>query len=395
MSKIVLRPSAAERWSACSASVELCASLPEPPSSDAAEAGTCQHEFAAKCLRNGEYDSSCYIGQKATNGVEFTERFSECVNMYLDAVYEILTAEPDSWLYVEQQVLAFENDKYVCGGTSDCIVFDLKTKTLRVFDAKFGFIAVEADDNKQVLAYAKGAIGLVAFEAGVAPENIVGHIVQPNDFGAPPHKVWNIGAFDLVDFEFTAAKTMADVDNGCASFALGKHCKFCPALYFDKCEAQREHFSALADNVPTVAEVEMFNLDEIGRRLDQADIVDLYIDQLRKRAVDASRKYGRPPPGRKWVAGQGKRIWGVPDDDVLSIFAEHYGDISERKIPSPAQAEKIVGKARLTEIAKAVHKPDAKLIVKTNASPRLVSENERGDPIDVKETAFEATNFQL
>jgi len=77
---------------------------------------------------------------------------------------------------------------------------------------------------------------------------------------------------------------------------------------------------------------------------------------------------GVPVPGFKLVAGRANRQWAEgADSKIEELFGEQ---AYSRKLISPAQAEKILGRKRLSEIADIVVKPEGAPTIAGADDPR-------------------------
>jgi len=85
-----LSPSSGERWMTCPGSVKLTEGIEDKGSSYAAE-GTAAHEMAERILK-GESGQSL-VGQKAENGVEFTQDMLTYVLDYTDMIQALAAGD--------------------------------------------------------------------------------------------------------------------------------------------------------------------------------------------------------------------------------------------------------------------------------------------------------------
>lgn len=147
----LLSPSAAKRWMRCAASVAASKDVVKPPSKDSA-LGTAKHAVSEFCLSHFLPTAESFLGQTVeADGFKFKvdREFIEHVDAYLVVVrsetgkqfYEI-KLDTSEILHVRDQ-----------GGTADCIDLNTESDTLTVIDAKFGYNAIDAQDNEQGLLY--------------------------------------------------------------------------------------------------------------------------------------------------------------------------------------------------------------------------------------------------
>lgn len=359
----VLGASSAYRWLACPGSVRLSAGMPKT-SSVYAEEGTAAHELAEMCLKHNK-DAEKYIGVKlAVNGksYEVTSEMADAVQIYVDAVRaDLAAAGQGAELKIEQQ---FHLDWLKEGlfGTNDAMVGEL-FGTLRVFDYKHGAgVAVEAEDNPQMMYYALGAA------YGDAYEDVELVIVQPRaHHPAGPVRRCKMTTDELTrwgqEVLLPGAEATEDPE---APLATGDHCRFCPALAV--CPKQREQAlvvarEAFADTPSAPPAPEVMSLKDLKRVLDVSDMVSAWMDACWAHVKNLIESGVATPEqiGYKLVAGKkGNRAW---KDEAL---AEKWlkGSLGDgaytKKLLSPSQAEKAMGKEIKGVMDQMVTQPEGK-----------------------------------
>lgn len=346
----ILGASSSHRWLNCPGSVRLSAGMPKT-SSKYAEEGTAAHELAEMCLRNHEHALE-YLGSFITVGetaYEVTDEMVEAVQLYLNTVRaDFREAGPGAELMVEKR---FHLDWLYDGmfGTNDALVgqpFGL----LRVYDLKYGAgVAVEVEDNPQLMYYALGAAH------GETYEEVELVIVQPRaqhpDGPVRRQRMW-VAELDRWADEvlLPGAEATAKAD---AKLSTGDHCRFCPALAV--CPAQKEVAVSNAQfafrDAPTAPPVATSLAPaELKQILDKAPLIEAWLDACREH-VKVLLEGGADPKelGYKLVAGRATRKW--KDEGEAVGFMEMLGiDPHERKLKSPAQAEKLAKKGAFDQI---------------------------------------------
>lgn len=221
------RPSAADRWVNCPASVDAEAQFPEGPESEAARWGTACHELA---YFSGLAGDPCeFIGKPAENGVLFTDEMAKIVLQYQDEI--------NSWPNVGGYLLerTVRSDEFPdWGGTADGVAsaHSESGETLYVADLKTGWGVVEPFENWQLLCYAC----LITEQFKLSPSQIIFVIIQPR----PAHHLgrvrrWEIDADQLAGYRREIVEAMQ-----CKTkhFNSGPHCTYCAAVR--SCEANRQ-----------------------------------------------------------------------------------------------------------------------------------------------------------
>jgi hypothetical protein len=151
----------------CPGSVALCEGLEDKSSSYAAE-GTAAHEMAETILRGdlSHAEAQGLIGQRADNGVAFTEAMLLNVLKYTDQMHQLVESSGGT-LHVEQKLpIGQWTQETGAHGTSDVVI--VAGDELIVADLKFGMgVEVSAVDNKQLMLYALAALDKFDAEAFV------------------------------------------------------------------------------------------------------------------------------------------------------------------------------------------------------------------------------------
>lgn len=178
----ILSPSNAEKWMNCPGSVHLeVQAVAENPgllnSNIHADRGTLAHLMAEICL-NYKKDT-----------IEVFEGLLENVQKYVDYVREL--SSPYSYHEIEKRIEIFDE----CYGTADCVVID--RNEMHIVDLKYGTGIVEANDNKQMMLYAYGAI-----KEHEHIEDITLHIVMPRG----KNSSWSIKKDKLIEWGLSVEK---------------------------------------------------------------------------------------------------------------------------------------------------------------------------------------------
>jgi hypothetical protein len=384
------------RWSVCPGSVALSKGIHAPTSEYAAE-GTCAHDLADACLSHS-LDAATYLGQKRTaDGFDFivSEEMVEGVQLYLDTVRGALDKDKGDVLYSEHE---FDLGAVYPGlwGTNDALVWKPTTRTLKVYDFKYGAgIAVEVKRNKQLMYYALGAV--LQLKLPVMTVELC--IVQPrcpHPDGPVRRDVMN--ALDLLDFQGELALFAAATQKENAPLKAGDHCRFCPAagvcpeLHKLAQEAAQTAFDVVDSTLNPFE-------DHSASRIDYAKLADALklvpimkawcanVDSLAYKEAEA----GAAIPGFKLVDKVARRQWRDVVVAELSLKELGLGETEMYPMPelkSPAQIEEVLkGKSFKPKERNEVLAP---LVEKKSSGKALVPESDKRPSVGGKQSAAEA-----
>lgn len=379
-----LSPSGAHRWIACPGSIALEETLPvgDKGSIYAAE-GTVAHEIAELCLSSGN-DAKDYNGRVSTvDGFDITndEAMQGYVQDYVDFV-----RDTDGEMFVEQRV---NFSDWVPAGFGTADVIKMHGDAMSVIDLKYGMgVRVDADDNPQGMCYALGALNDYGFLYDVKHIRIV--IVQPR---LDHVSEWWITTEDLLDWAETVLKPAAKAALGDDAPRVPgpKQCKFCKGA--GKCRELAEHsLSVASDGFSTVEApgepVDAASLSdvEIGQLLPQLDGVAAWIKAVEAYAQERMET-GHDIPGHKLVEGRSLRKWCDEIDAEIALKRTKLkvADIFTKKLISPAQAEKKLGKTH--KVMDLVVKPDGRPTIAPVSDKRPALEINPADGFDAVENA--------
>lgn len=360
-----LSPSASDRWMVCPGSVVLCDGLPEK-SSPYAEEGTEAHWVAEQILKRLP--------------VQADPTMLEHVRVYTDYVDELFAN--GEVRFVEKQVEAVSG----CWGTADAIVWQPATATLHIVDLKYGAgVPVEVSNNLQLKIYALAALRTTKFKA----KTVVATIVQPrlpHPDGLIRSKEYDV--VDLIDFHADLMDAVKRVDaarmNGDLYLkyqAKGaeweakylhpseKGCRWCLAA--PTCPKLKAKSQELAKQV--FATGVAYNPEQLAHTLDMLPILEGWIKNVREFAYEEAEK-GNAIPGYKLVEKRATRRWRDESAAVMALDAAGV-DPYEKKVISPAVAEKALGKADRALLDE--------LTVKESSGHTLVHESDKRDAIRI------------
>ena len=378
--------SATDRNWNCSGAIALTDNLPER-TNEAADWGTCAHQIAEKCLRLGTQADE-YIGttEKAkTHSFEVDEEMAETAQLYVYYVRKTVIAaappktNPADLLHIEQHFsLADLNPPFQAGGTADAVIYKPAIEELEVVDLKGGRgVVVEAKGNPQLRTYALGAM---LANKGLKVKTAKVTIIQPR----APHKdgpvrsetfhvsdlfEWTVDLVDVMhrskmaweEYKLVLDGTMTVTAWEMKWLKAGSHCKFCKRA--GKCSAQEQAALDVAQvwfddlDIPRIGNTpDKMDPQKLAATLDMLDMVSEWINAVRAHAQEQA-EMGVQIPGYQLVEKIGNRRWKLPESSIVaalnSIGVE---DPFTRKVVTPAQAEKLLGK-RKKEIEPWVERP--------------------------------------
>jgi len=315
-------PSAADRWIACPATIQLSRGIPPREAGEAAKIGTAVHALAEIAIMTNT-KASTQIG-KELEGVQITEEMAGWAEVYTDFVGELEKRMQSACLIEER--LGIPNyagaDVY---GTADLICFN--DTDLVVGDLKTGRIRVDVE-GPQLKIYALGALK----KAPPTIENITLAIIQPTT--EPEIRLAFMKKAELMDwsanvFEPALRATLAPFPKT----VEGDHCRWCPAR--SKCPAKVARVETLAG--VTEKNIDSASEDELNAMLNMAEDAQATIDAIRDRVLTAL-KDGRELHDWHLVPKRATRKW-VDDDLMAGLLSTHKGAVKTVPI-TPAQLEK-------------------------------------------------------
>ena len=353
MQHSILGPSAAERWINCTGSIKLAESL--PPKDDTPNEyqlqGLVAHKLGEICLEEGLSPYHFINGGKVElDGKHYlvTAETAEAVATYTKYVH---TREKElgvsaniehrldlSWVHPEMF------------GTSDATLVQT-FGTLEVIDYKHGAgVAVSPEDNSQMKCYALGALGKGNY-AMVTKVRLT--IVQPRARQGKKIKYWETTPSELLKWGVeTLSPAAKEAFDGSENLNKGSWCQWCRA-------------KVICPKFQNESALSAFNSAPVGNKsnkgiaipelpdLVQSEIIELYSKiPLIEERIKAVREYvekemkprltaGEDIPGLKLVKSRSTRQWADPEVAGKALYATLKEEAYEKKLRSPAQAEKV------------------------------------------------------
>jgi hypothetical protein len=376
-----LSPSDSSRWLNCTACIQICEeiAIKEEQYSECAEEGTAAHELAGMILTSKE-DSKVFLGLVLNahpvhrpQGFVVDKEMVSYVDTYVSYIYEKMDLETDT-LLTEYKVPLFYSPKET--GTTDAAFYNEATKTLHIFDLKYGRgVKVSGENNSQMLIYGISIMD-VFNELGLCGEieRLVTHIVQPR---ISHIESWEYSLAELEAFRLITLEKVELIRNkkGIAS-PSDKACRWCPAS--GSCKAQSDFYmKEVYDDFPDLTKVPQTHLmsaDEIARILTKADEISAFLNAVHAVASEMLSR-GIEVPGFKLVHGNTHRKW--KDDKLAEKFLKDRLKIDQvftSKLISPSAAEKVLDIDKMSTRSQNVFK---ELVEKPIGQPCLVPESDK------------------
>lgn len=397
------------RLALCPGSRRKAAEAPPQPTSPWAAEGTAVHQVIEDCLARGKggkwkVEPDAYLGHHFEidgHDIEIEPKHVEAARVMVDLVRR-LARPKKARLFVEQKfaLKSVDDEAY---GTADAAVWNEDTGVLYVVDYKNGagkFVA--ADHNLQLVFYAAGVIEKLK----INPSDVHMAIVQPNHVGGEPVRWWTVDIFEFDEWHQRLKDIAAATRDPEAPLVPGdEQCHWCAAKSIcearatlagvpsaaaafgqagdDDLDALLGDGSAGAVEVapPASRELQLLTTPvallapaELSTALDLCDALEKRVKEIRQHAHERAEGGVEIPdrvleptkPVRKWADEERAHTTltdcGLTDDQIF-----------ERKMVTPAAAEKLLPAQYKTAIQNVVHRVSSgtKLVRAENAKNPL------------------------
>lgn len=364
-----LSASSAARWLHCPPSARLAEQFPDTGSKYAA-AGTLAHSIAELKARKYFLEpmsarSFSTKMKKLKEDPSYDPGMEAATDAYLDHLKELaLTFEQPPFVALEVRV-DFSRVAPEGFGTADCVM--IGGGTMHIVDYKNGAgVAVEAEENPQMMLYAIGAMTTFYPIFGDSIETVGLHIVQPHAGGV---KSWQLTREELDDFGLEARGPAKLAYDGEGDFNPGPWCDdhFCPARA--TCMARAKKLLEL-ENV-SGQDPDLISDNTLGVFLTRAAQLQKWVSALQDHAFKKLME-GKAIPGWKLVEGRISREWGDQEMAFKEIQQAGVPEamLWERKPVSVAALEKALGKKAFEEAA-------GGWVVKRPGKPTMVPDSDK------------------
>jgi len=325
--------STAKRVINCPGSVALVAQMPPKPSSVYADTGTLLHNVIADVL-DGKATAQDFLGAVHAD-VTLDQDLID--NKLLPALAALNEIDPDRQMEFETEVVVGFGDLLPgVFGSSDIVgrIGD----TAYIVDWKFGDgVAVDVEENPQLMFYAAAAMRTPAAQwafKGATKVELV--IVQP-----PYVKRWETTPRRIQLFEKELMQAVKVAQRPDAPLAQGDWCRWCAA------KAVCPIMTGAADRA-LVSALKGVDVASVSDYLKMADQLEGWIKEVRALAMQ-TLEAGLPVPGYKLVPKRAMRQW-MDEGKALDAMCDlglDVKELTETKLLSPAQAEKVLKKHKL------------------------------------------------
>jgi hypothetical protein len=234
-------------------------------------------------------------------------------------------------------------------GKADVLVIPTDTK-LVVVDFKFGFHDVEVQDNPQLSLYAIGSAERYGWRH--AEYELV--VLQPRS--GEPEKVERLTREQLRErAESYRAGVIAATKANAALVPSDDGCRWCPAAGMCKALQARAQELTLRE----FADPRYLTPEEMATLLRETKRIKAGLDAVEEQAMRLLA-IGQEVPGWKRVLSKPNRVWRDEGRilEVLRVLGFEEDQLRLRKTVSPAQAEKLLGKAAAAALEPYITKPE-------------------------------------
>lgn len=357
----------------------------ESPESEYAREGTAAHALIEECFKThrnsdaflgGWIDADLNIRDAKPN----TEGAFEISQGMVEATQTMLTTvrtdreRGDRLEYEVRFRLGAEHQNVF--STSDAVRYSPLRRKVTVYEYKHGAgIAVEVEENSQMMGYACGAVfgewvGKIKPDMRFDTVELV--VVQPRaHHGGGSVRRWEFDALDLVDWSGKFAEAAAKTLDPDAPLAIGDWCRWCPGAAI--CPEQSKK---VQETMPEVPKTQTYDPQLLADGLGWIPLAKARIKAIETFAQSEAVIRGIKIPGYKVVAGEGNRAW-VDTTAALKKLLDNGYDMAVVQTPpkgpeilSVAQLEEIVGKKTFGELL-------GDLVAKPDTRPKLVKASDK------------------
>jgi len=277
-----------DRVMSCPGSYRLEEKMPYEPAGEAAAIGTAIHELSEKILRG-----------EAVNPKDYPDDHLDMANEYATFI-NTLVINPRKRMIEVNVDAGLKTLHHALGGTADAVLVD--GDHLHICDLKTGRVLVDAENNKQLLTYALGAMRMLNAPASI---QCTMHIFQPR----AGHSQWTVSGTDLISHghDLLAAANLALTDDAPTNPSTSncKYCKakpICPSMRQKVQDNARKEFADLvkqADKDDTIAVPHV-----TGEEIELAQLAAMWSEAVLE---SANRQITSGSPIQGWTLRPGRK----------------------------------------------------------------------------------------
>jgi len=299
---------------------------------------------------------------------------ADAVQVYLDYVRALPgeIAEVEQWVDLSSRLGATGQ-----GGTADFASVQIHDGWLHVVDYKHGKgVKKFAKDNPQLMLYGIGMYDRHAFLGPI--RGVTLHIVQPR---LDHIDSWDVSPDQLAAKAAELARSVQaakgpnppfqPTEEGCRFCKGAGSCKAYAKWASDLMQAEFEDLTTPGGDLSPL-DPELLTPEQRGALVLQLKQVRNWVDKVEKAAL-ADLRAGRQIPGLKLVPGRNKRSWEDEEAAQKKLKGKRFkiDDIAPRKLLSPAQAEKLLGKDKFQkDLGPLVHVEQGPPTIASSDDPR-------------------------
>ena len=377
----LLSPSGANRWLSCPPSARLEETFKDT-SNDSADEGTLAHTLSELHLRNQlgimkKIDYNRELKKVKNNTYYNTEMNAHCID-YATFILEKYDKLEDPSIFIEEKIdlREFIPEGF---GTVDCIM--IADEILDINDYKYGKgVLVEANDNKQMMLYALGALRKYSLLYTIKVIRMTIYQPRLNNYSS-----FETSADWLLEWGETHVKPNAKLAfEGKGDYKAGPHCKFCKAR--NQCKTLADHNMSLAKYA--FEDPNKLTDEDISDILEKASDFKTWLSSIQNYALFETINNEKQWPGFKLVSGRSNRKY-LDSEEIKKILnkaklkKELY--LTSPELVGIGTLEKNIGKSEVDKLI-------GKLIIKPPGTPTLVPEWDKRPTLnssDAAKTAFE------
>jgi hypothetical protein len=337
----ILSPSGSSIWGRCAGSIKAQEGKAGKWYSRTDE-GRAAHWVMESVMygRGRAYD---FLGHTSPDGIIVTEEMAEAADMICSDVLDVMSSlGPEARLFCEYRVYAPQVHHEHCWGTLDAAVWSAATRTLFLWDLKFGHSPVRAFENSQMVIYANGLLREIGMDD--TRTSVEFRVVQPFCYRSKgPIDKWRVRMSDLRPIWNRLRGKAEEALMDAPTLTPGKHCRNCLAR--GECSASRQYAYELIDMVNLPYDMDTMGGEALAaeRALlqDGADVIKKRLEAIEDQ-LQHQISSGDSSSGLTLETSYGRLKWTVGAKQAIA-FARQFGiDAIKEDVLTPTQA---IGKA--------------------------------------------------